>query len=93
MFTLSFSKTVNHRAEVNIMHKFCTQFLHFQKSEENKNIEMSADGGLEEELSKKTAHYNKNLANQPNNVELWLKYVYFQVRHIYIIIIMEFSTC
>ena len=34
---------------------------------------------LEEQLSKKTAQYNKLLTEQPSNVELWLKYVQFQV--------------
>jgi len=34
---------------------------------------------LEEQLSKNTARYNKLLTEEPSNVELWLKYVQFQV--------------
>ena len=41
--------------------------------------ELSGDIHLEEQLSKNTAQYNKLLTEQPSNVELWLKYVQFQV--------------
>ena len=40
---------------------------------------LAGDIQLEEQLSKNTAQYNKLLTEQPSNVELWLKYVQFQV--------------
>lgn len=40
---------------------------------------LAGDMRLEEELSKNTAEYNKSLTEQPTDVELWLKYVHFQV--------------
>jgi hypothetical protein len=41
--------------------------------------ELAGDIRLEEQLSKNTAQYNKLLTEEPSNVELWLKYVQFQV--------------
>ena len=41
--------------------------------------ELAGDIRLEEQLTKNTAQYNKLLTEQPSNVELWLKYVQFQV--------------
>jgi len=41
--------------------------------------ELAGSIQLEEQLSKNTAQYNKLLTEQPSNVELWLKYVQFQV--------------
>jgi hypothetical protein len=41
--------------------------------------ELVGDIKLEEQLSKNTAQYNKLLTEEPSNVEIWLKYVQFQV--------------
>jgi hypothetical protein len=41
--------------------------------------ELAGDIQLEEQLSKNAAQHNKLLTEQPSNVELWLKYVRFQV--------------
>ena len=41
--------------------------------------ELAGDIQLEEQLSKNTAQYNKLLTEEPSNVEIWLKYVQFQV--------------
>jgi hypothetical protein len=52
---------------------------HFQEQQTHDSGELAGDMQLEEKLSKNTAQYNKLLTEQPSNVELWLKYVQFQV--------------
>jgi len=53
--------------------------IHFQEQQVHDSDELAGDIQLEEQLSKNTAQYNKLLTEQPSNVELWLKYVQFQV--------------
>jgi hypothetical protein len=59
--------------------KVSNKLFHFQKQQENDSSVLAGDIRLEEELSKNTAEYNKTLSEQPSNVELWLRYVHFQV--------------
>lgn len=38
---------------------------------------------VEDELSKVTAKFNQDLAEDPKNIDLWRKYAEFQVRKFY----------
>ncbi|XP_067013545.2 nuclear exosome regulator NRDE2 [Anabrus simplex] len=44
----------------------------------NKDQPAPSDNRVEEELCRRTAEFNKVLANEPHNEQMWLKYVRFQ---------------
>lgn len=56
-----------------------------ESSEQDKEVEESLPWckNLEEEQKSKTREYNKQLTENPYNVELWLQYINFQVLNIF----------
>jgi hypothetical protein len=66
--------------------------LHFQEQQMHDGDELAGDIRLEEQLSKNTAQYNRLLSEQPSNVELWVKYVQFQVQSSFICFISVLSS-